>query len=47
MLIVEPPFHVSKTAFNETISKAVNAGFKLVNKSKIFFSKTALLGKKP
>jgi len=43
ILIVEPPFHVSKSVFEATIRKAQNAGFVLVERPKVFFSKTALL----
>jgi len=45
VLIVEPPFHVSKLAFEETIRKARNAGFTLVERPKVLFSKTAVLKK--
>lgn len=45
MLIVEPPFHVSKSAFEETIRKARNAGFTLVERPKVLLSKTAVLKK--
>ncbi|MFC1738030.1 class I SAM-dependent methyltransferase [Planctomycetota bacterium] len=45
ILIVEPPFHVSKSAFEETIRKAQNAGFTLVEKPKVLLSKTAVLKK--
>jgi len=45
IFIVEPPFHVSKSAFEETIRKARNAGFTLVEKPKVLFSKTAILKK--
>jgi ubiquinone/menaquinone biosynthesis C-methylase UbiE len=44
-LIVEPPFHVSKTAFQETIRKARDAGFKPVEGPKVLLSKTAMLKK--
>jgi ubiquinone/menaquinone biosynthesis C-methylase UbiE len=44
-LIVEPPIHVSKTAFQETIRKARNVGFKPVEGPKILLSKTAILKK--
>ncbi|MBT4267483.1 MAG: class I SAM-dependent methyltransferase [Deltaproteobacteria bacterium] len=43
LLIVEPPFHVSKSAFETTIKKAQSAGFTLFERPKIFFSKTAVL----
>jgi ubiquinone/menaquinone biosynthesis C-methylase UbiE len=44
-LIVEPPFHVSKKAFEETIRKARDAGFRPAEGPKIFLSKTAILKK--
>jgi len=43
--IVEPPFHVSRTAMLETVRKAQEAGFTLVEKPKVFLSKTAALKK--
>ncbi len=45
VFIVEPPFHVSKSAFEETIRKARNAGFTLVERPKVLLSKTAVLKK--
>ncbi len=45
VLIVEPPFHVSKSAFGETIIKAQNAEFTLVERPKVLLSKTAVLKK--
>ena len=45
VLVVEPPFHVSKSAFEETIRKARNAGFTLVERPKVLLSKTAVLRK--
>ncbi len=45
LLVVEPPFHVSKSAFEETIRKARNAGFTLVERPKVLLSKTAVLKK--
>ncbi len=45
VLVVEPPFHVSKSAFEETIRKARNAGFTVVERPKILLSKTAVLKK--
>ncbi len=45
VLIVEPPFHVSKSEFEETVEKAQNTGFTLVGNPKVFISKTALLKK--
>ena len=46
VFIVEPPFHVSKSAFEVTIRKAQNAGFVLVERPKVLLSKTAVLKKK-
>jgi ubiquinone/menaquinone biosynthesis C-methylase UbiE len=45
VLIVEPPLHVSKAAFEETIRKARDAGFALVGMPKVLLSKTAVLNK--
>ena len=45
MLIVEPPFHVSRSAFERTIQKAEKAGFAPVEGPKVFFGKTVLLKK--
>ena len=45
LLIVEPPFHVSKSAFEETVRKTLNAGFTFVERPKVLFSKTAVLKK--
>lgn len=45
VLIVEPPFHVSKTAFEETIQKAQDAGLAEIERPKVLFSKAALLKK--
>ena len=44
-LIVEPPFRVSKTAFEGTIRKARDAGFTPVEGPRVFFSKTAIFKK--
>jgi ubiquinone/menaquinone biosynthesis C-methylase UbiE len=46
VLLVEPPFHVSKSAFEETIRKAQKAGLFLAERPKVFLSKAALLQKK-
>lgn len=43
IFVVEPPFHVSKTGFEETIRKAQGAGFIPVQRPKIFLSKTVIL----
>jgi ubiquinone/menaquinone biosynthesis C-methylase UbiE len=45
VLVVEPPFHVSKSAFEETIRKARNVGLTLVERPKVLLSKTAVLKK--
>ena len=45
VLIVEPPFHVSKSAFEAMILKARAAGLALVERPKVFFSKTAVFKK--
>ena len=45
VFIVEPPFHVSKTAFEETIRKARDAGFAAVERPKVFLSKAVILKK--
>lgn len=43
ILVVEPPFHVSKPDFWETVRKAQDAGFKLLEGPKVLFSKTVIL----
>ena len=43
VLIVEPAFHVLKTAFEETIKTARSAGFKPAKRPKILLSKTVIL----
>jgi hypothetical protein len=43
VLIVEPPFHVTKSAFEETVRKARAAGFRDSEGPKVFFSKTVIL----
>jgi ubiquinone/menaquinone biosynthesis C-methylase UbiE len=45
VLIVEPPFHVSKAVFEETVGKARAAGFTPVEGPKVFLSKTVVLKK--
>jgi hypothetical protein len=45
VLIVEPPFRVSKRAFEETIRKARDAGFRPTERPKVFLSKTVILKK--
>ena len=45
VLIAEPPLHVSKAAFKNTITKAHKAGFVDIERPKILFNKTVLLKK--
>lgn len=43
LLIVEPPLHVSKSAFETTIGHAQSAGFTVEERPRILFNKAALL----
>jgi ubiquinone/menaquinone biosynthesis C-methylase UbiE len=45
LLVVEPPMHVSKAAFDETVSRARETGFEVTSKPIVMLSKTALLRK--
>ena len=45
VLLVEPPFHVSKKAFGETVRKARDAGFTDVAGPDLLLSKTVILKK--
>lgn len=45
VLIVEPPFHVSRSAFEETIRKAGDVGLIVVERPKVLFSKAVILKK--
>jgi len=45
VLIVEPTFHVSKSAFKEIVRKARNVGFADGEGPNVFFSKTVILKK--
>ena len=45
IFIIEPIFHVSKQAFEETTNRAVAIGFKPVEKPKVFLSRTVVLKK--
>lgn len=45
VLIVEPPLHVSKSAFERTIRTALSTGLTLVERPRAFLSKTAVLKK--
>jgi ubiquinone/menaquinone biosynthesis C-methylase UbiE len=43
VLIVEPPFHVTKAAFESTLRTAQRAGFTVAARPRVTFSKAALL----
>lgn len=43
LFIVEPPFHVSKAAFEETIEKAKIVGLTTVERPKVLFSKAVIM----
>jgi ubiquinone/menaquinone biosynthesis C-methylase UbiE len=43
LLVVEPRFHVSKKAFEETVTKAIAAGFTPAKGPNVFFSKSVVL----
>lgn len=45
VLLIEPPFHVSKTEFEDTLTKARKAGLRAVNQPKMFLNKAAVLEK--
>lgn len=45
VFMVEPPFHVSKKAFENTINKANNAGLAVVERPRLFLNKAAVLKK--
>ena len=45
VLVVEPPLHVSKSAFEETIRTALSTGLTLVERPRALLSKTAVLKK--
>ncbi|NTV15833.1 MAG: class I SAM-dependent methyltransferase [Chlorobiaceae bacterium] len=45
ILIVEPPFHVSKSSFEETVRIAGDAGLIVIEKPKMFFSRAVVLKK--
>lgn len=44
--IIEPKLHVSKTAFNAMIDRIIMTGFEVIDKPKVFFSRTVLLSLK-
>jgi ubiquinone/menaquinone biosynthesis C-methylase UbiE len=43
VLIIEPPLHTSKKAFEEIVRKALDAGLKLLDRPKIFPNRVVLL----
>ncbi|MEA3230063.1 MAG: class I SAM-dependent methyltransferase [archaeon] len=43
MYLIEPKFHVSKKAFEETIEKAAAEGLKIVRRPKVFLSRAVVL----
>jgi len=45
VFLVEPPLHVSKKAFEDTVKKATDASLTVVDRPKIFLNKTVLLQK--
>ncbi|MCE5248851.1 methyltransferase domain-containing protein [bacterium] len=45
LFIVEPSFHVSAAAFEETVKKALEAGFTVAGRPKMLLSKTVILKK--
>ena len=45
MLVVEPPFHVSKRAFKNTLEKARNAGFNTEEGPRVLLNKAVILKK--
>jgi ubiquinone/menaquinone biosynthesis C-methylase UbiE len=47
LLVVEPPFHVSKKAFEETVGIASAAGLADVGRPRVFPNKAVLLRKAP
>ena len=47
MLIVEPPLHVSKKAFSQTIERALKAGLIVAERPGVLFSKAVALKKRP
>jgi ubiquinone/menaquinone biosynthesis C-methylase UbiE len=45
VFIAEPPFHVSRADFEETLGKAQGAGFAIAERPKLFLSKAVVLKK--
>jgi ubiquinone/menaquinone biosynthesis C-methylase UbiE len=44
--IIEPKFHVSKKSFDDMIDRIINIGFEIIDRPKVFFSRTVLLTNK-
>ena len=44
--IIEPKFHVSKKSFEEMINKITDIGFEIIDRPKVFFSRTVLFSNK-
>jgi ubiquinone/menaquinone biosynthesis C-methylase UbiE len=43
IFIIEPKFHVSKKSFEEMINNTKDIGFEIVDRPKVFFSRTVLV----
>jgi len=43
IFIIEPKFHVSKKSFDEMINKIKDIGFEIIDRPKVFISRTVLL----
>jgi hypothetical protein len=43
ILIVEPKFHVSKKAFEKMVLKLETAGFRIIERPKVFYGRTVLI----
>jgi ubiquinone/menaquinone biosynthesis C-methylase UbiE len=46
IFIIEPKLHVSKKSFGEMINKIKDIGFEIIDRPKVFFSRTVLLTNK-
>ncbi|MEN8223016.1 MAG: hypothetical protein ABFR36_07120 [Acidobacteriota bacterium] len=45
ILMIEPPFHVSKKAFEKTIKTAIKSGLKVKERPKFLFDKAVIFEK--
>jgi ubiquinone/menaquinone biosynthesis C-methylase UbiE len=43
LYIIEPKFHVDRSAFKKMTNRIINSGFKIVERPKVFFSRAILL----